>query len=111
MKLRIVAIAALVLAPTVICQSTQAQPPQANGAAVKSDVAADEPTAAIQKTAIAFADAFKRADAKAIAALWTANGEYIDETGAEYAGPEAIEKRYAEFFQANPGASIALEVD
>ena len=86
MKLRAVAMATLVLAPTVIWQSAQAQPPQANGAAAKSAEAADENTTAIQKTASVFTEAFKRADAKAIAALWTASGEYIDETGTSTLG-------------------------
>ncbi|BBO34228.1 YybH family protein [Lacipirellula parvula] len=111
MKLRTVATAALVLAFSAVLPLAQAQQPKSNGEGAKSAEAADENTAAIQKTAIAFAEAFNRGDAKAIAGLWTASGEYIDESGAEYAGQEAIEKRYADFFKANPGAAIALEVD
>ena len=111
MKLRTVAMATLVLAFSVIWQSVQAQQPPVNGAVTKTAESVDENVAAIQKTASAFAEAFSRGDAKAIAALWTASGEYIDESGGEYAGQEAIEKCYADFFKVNPGATLALEVN
>ncbi|MBL9164302.1 MAG: SgcJ/EcaC family oxidoreductase [Planctomycetaceae bacterium] len=111
MKLQLAATATLMLALSAMWPLAEAQQPRVNGGAATSVQAADEPAAAIQKTAKAFAEAFNRGDAKAIAALWTPSGEYIDESATAYAGREAIENRYADFFKANPGASIALEVD
>lgn len=111
MKLRTVAVATVVLTCFVMGQLAHAQQPQASGAAPPAAKPVDENTAAIQKTASAFSDAFNRGDAKAIAALWTADGEYIDESGNEHAGQAAIESCYADFFKVNPGASLALVID
>jgi uncharacterized protein (TIGR02246 family) len=55
--------------------------------------------------------AFNQGDAKAIAALWTEDGEYIDDRGRRFAGRDAIEKGYAEFFTENPGLVIQLAVE
>ncbi|BBO34609.1 YybH family protein [Lacipirellula parvula] len=111
MNFRTVAVAASLVACSTISQLARAQQPQASGAAAPAAKAVDENVAAIQKTADAFTDAFNRGDAKAIAALWTANGEYVDESGNEHAGQAAIESCYADFFKANPGASLALAID
>lgn len=111
MRLRTVAAATLVAACSLIGQLAEAQQPQATGAAAPAAKPVDENTAAIQKTASAFTDAFNRGDAKAVAALWTTNGEYVDESGNEHAGQAAIESCYADFFKANPGASLNLVID
>jgi uncharacterized protein (TIGR02246 family) len=65
---------------------------------------------AILKTARDYADAFNRRDAKAVAALWTENGECREATGQTFTGRDAIEKAYAEFFRANPAAKIEVLV-
>jgi uncharacterized protein (TIGR02246 family) len=112
MKLWPIKSAALLLAFSAMCPSAPAQQPAAaNAAPAPAAKAVDEDTAAIQKAASAFAEAFNRGDAKAVAALWTASGEYVDELGNEYAGQAAIEGCYADFFKANPGAKLALEID
>ena len=49
-----------------------------------------------------FVTAFNKHDAKAVAALWTEDGEYIDDTGRTIAGRDAIEKDYAAFFAEQP---------
>lgn len=67
--------------------------------------------AALQMSAQAFTEAFNRGDAKAVAALWTKEGDYIDESGQRFEGRDAIEKEYASFFAAHPGAKITLVVD
>ena len=67
--------------------------------------------AAIRAESEAFVAAFNKADAKAIAALWTEDGEYIDDTGRRFAGRDAIEKGYAEFFADNPNAKIQITID
>jgi len=65
----------------------------------------------IRATATAFTEAFDRGDAKAVAALWTADGDFIDEMGAVTQGQAAIEKKYADFFAAHPGAKMTIAID
>ncbi len=72
--------------------------------------AADE-TADIRAQSEAFVAAFNKQDAKAIAALWTENGEYIDHTGNQFNGREAIEAGYAQMFNENPNAQIQITID
>ena len=67
--------------------------------------------AAIRSQSEAFVTVFKNADAKAIAALWTEDGEYIDDSGRRFAGRNAIEEGYAEFFAENPNAVIRIAID
>jgi uncharacterized protein (TIGR02246 family) len=66
--------------------------------------------AAILKSARGFADAFNKGDAKAIAAMWTPNGESREAGGQTFVGRAAIEKAYGEFFKANAGAKIEVLV-
>jgi uncharacterized protein (TIGR02246 family) len=66
--------------------------------------------AAIMKSARSFADAFNKGDAKAIAALWTENGESREAGGKTYLGRAAIEKAYADNFKSNRGAKIEVLV-
>lgn len=65
---------------------------------------------AIRATAQQFVNAFKRGDAKAIAALWTAAGTMTDEAGQTFTGREAIEQQYAAFFAASPGAELMVSI-
>ncbi len=58
-----------------------------------------------------FVDAFNKHDAQAVAALWTEQGEYVDDTGRTIAGRDAIEKDYAAFFAENPDVKIQISVD
>lgn len=66
---------------------------------------------AIRAGAEAFVKAFDRQDAAAVAALWTEDGEYIDETGQAIQGRAQIEMIYAEFFEKNPKARIRINID
>jgi uncharacterized protein (TIGR02246 family) len=50
------------------------------------------------KRAQEFIAAFEKGDAKAVAAFWTENGDYTDETGREFKGRAAIQKMYERFF-------------
>lgn len=75
----------------------------------RPDAAAE--LAAIRATSQAFATAFNRRDAKAVAALWTAEGDYTDEAGRTFSGQAAIEKAYASYFAENPKAHIRIVVD
>jgi uncharacterized protein (TIGR02246 family) len=67
--------------------------------------------AAIRAGSQAFVDAFDKRDAKAIAALWTKDGEYIDEAGRSFAGRAAIENGYADFFADNKDSKIRIMID
>ncbi|MDZ4783853.1 MAG: nuclear transport factor 2 family protein [Planctomycetia bacterium] len=82
--------------------------------AAKAPAAADvkaAPIDAVKASAQAFADAFNKHDAKAVAALWTEDGEYVDEAGQRFEGRAAIEREYAEFFTAQPNAKLTVVVD
>jgi len=71
---------------------------------------AKSPEAEIRATADAFVKAFNAGDAKAVAALWTANGTMADDQGEIFKGRKAIEDQYAAFFKAHPGAKMKVAV-
>ncbi len=88
------------------------------GVSVAQETAPAKPAAAVKDEAAAiraasqnFVEAFNKADAKAVAAHWTANGELVDESGTKYEGRDTIEKTYAEFFQSQPKAKMQLIID
>ena len=66
---------------------------------------------AIQKALDAFCAAFQKGDAKAVSALWTADGEYIGDEGTAIRGHAALEKDYKEFFTKNPDNALEVEVE
>jgi uncharacterized protein (TIGR02246 family) len=68
-----------------------------------------EDKAAIQKNAAAFVEAFHRGDAKAIAVLWTTDGEYTDQTGRHMKGRENLEKAFEGFLAENKGLKVRIE--
>ncbi len=93
----------LSLLTAAVCAFTvAAQPP-------KGANAADE--AALLKNAEGFLEAFQKGDAKAVAAFWTTDGDYTDQTGKRLSGREAIEKSFTEFFAENKGAQLRIEID
>ena len=55
--------------------------------------------------------AFGKGDGKAVAGLWTPDGEYISDDGTTFRGRAALEKDYAEFFAKNPNNALEVEVD
>lgn len=71
----------------------------------------DSEIAAIRAAAESFQKAFDAGDANALAAMWTAEGEYLTEDGRRVAGRDAIEKEYADFFKQNKGARMTLHID
>jgi len=77
--------------------------------APKSSTADDEK--AIRATADEFVKAFDSADAKTIAAQWSTDAEYTDESGQEFQGRAAIEKLYADLFRDHPGATVTVSID
>jgi len=66
---------------------------------------------AINKNAADFVDAFHKGDAKALAAFYTPDADYIDETGRTFKGRATIEKNYAEFFANNKGYKLRINID
>jgi uncharacterized protein (TIGR02246 family) len=65
--------------------------------------------AALIKKAEAFVDAFHKGDAKGLAALWTPNGDYIDQTGKHLKGRAAIEKAFSNLFADNKGLKLRID--
>ena len=78
-------------------------------AADSDDNAAD--AAAMKKNAEAFTAAFDKGDAKAVAAFWTPDGDYVDETGRHMKGREEIEKAFTEFFSENKGLKVQIHTE
>lgn len=114
----LMALAALLLIAG-LGQLAFAQAPDAKGRAVKRGKnVAPLPEArpanaegAIRQTSQSFVAAFNKGDAKAVAAHWTEDGDYSDESGRTFSGREAIEQEYANFFAANQGVQIKVIVD
>jgi uncharacterized protein (TIGR02246 family) len=88
-------------------QSAQgAQEPQS-----PSDKAHDPDRQAIHDSARAFVRAFNDGDAKAVAALWTEQAEYVDDSGMVLHGRAEIEKAYTELFKSQPKARIDVQTE
>jgi len=112
-NLRTIAGVAVVVATatalTVAARQQPAQPiaaetPKAAPAAQNKAREAD--TEAIRKSSVEFAAAFNKGDAKAVAAMWTEDGECREAGGEVFIGRATIEKVYAEFFKGNPGVKV-----
>jgi uncharacterized protein (TIGR02246 family) len=79
-----------------------------------SNISAEEPKsgqAALMKTAQAFAEAFEKGDAKAVAAFWAEDGDYVDLDGRRLQGRPAIENAFKDFFTENKGLKLRIEVN
>jgi len=81
----------------------------AASAAAPEDRQADK--IAIQKALDGFSAGFKKGDGKAVAALWTTEGEYTSSDGATFSGRATLEKAYTEFFAKNPDNAMEIEVE
>ena len=66
--------------------------------------------AAITQSARDFTTAFEKGDAKAVAALWTEQGEYESDDGTILLGRAAIEAAFAAHFKARPGEKMEIKV-
>ena len=97
--------------PTVNAAPEAAKPAEA----LPSDkpVSPDQ-AAAIEEIRLAdesFAKAYAKGDAKAVAAHFTADAEYVDEDGSLFHGREAIEKTLTEFFADHPHCTLEMDID
>ncbi len=106
----------------VVLQSVQSQsePTRLSSPAVRSgqdegkarpaaDRSADE--AAIRANIAQFVKAYNAGDAKAVAALFAADGQIVDKEGNESEGREAIAKAFSELFTATPKKQLEVFVD
>lgn len=66
---------------------------------------------AIRKTSETYARAYDEGDAKAVAAHFTPDAEYIDEKGNLFEGRQAIEEALTDFFAENPGNQLDIDID
>lgn len=85
------------------------QPPAKTDKAAPEDRQPDRE--AVGKALDGFAAAFRKGDAKAVAAQWTAAGEYIGDDGATFRGRAALEKAYSDLFAEGAGGGLEVEVD
>src|SRR5258708_32256368 len=77
------------------------------------NIRAEEPRAdqaALIKNAQAFADAFAKGDAKAVAAFWAEDGDYVDLNGRRLRGRPAIENAFKDFFTENKAVNRRIHV-
>src|SRR5437762_12868495 len=70
----------------------------------------DPKIAEVTKTAEAFVEAFHKGDAKAVAALWTPDGDFINENSRVLKGRQAIEDSFAQLFAANKGLKVRIDI-
>ncbi|MDB5390580.1 MAG: hypothetical protein JWM11_6226, partial [Planctomycetaceae bacterium] len=67
--------------------------------------------AAIRKVSDSIAQAYLHHNAKAFAAVFTVDGEYLDLKEALFHGRDAIEKEFTGFFQTNPESIVSVTFD
>ena len=96
----------------------QAEPvPEASGAAEQPKAApsADKDREAdrdaVRAAAKDFVKVFEKGDAKALAALWTEEGEYVADDGTTLHGRAALEDGYAQFFKKNPDVKLEVTIE
>jgi uncharacterized protein (TIGR02246 family) len=70
-----------------------------------------EDVGAIQKNGAAFVEAFHKGDATALAAFWTEDGDFTDETGRHLKGRKAIEKAFKKLFKENKGLKVQIDAE
>lgn len=85
----------VVLATAICCGVAAAEP----GAADKS---------AIQQSIDAYVAAFNKADSKALASLWTEQGELVNPDGKRAQGRQELETQFTEYFAGTKDAKLEL---
>jgi uncharacterized protein (TIGR02246 family) len=70
--------------------------------------AADE--AALMKNAEAFVEAFQKGDAAALAAFWTPEGDFTDQSGTTRKGREAIAKAFKQLFADHKNLKLRIDI-
>jgi uncharacterized protein (TIGR02246 family) len=103
------AAASLVAASAVVMAQGKPKTPPTKAPAADAQPAGDEE--AIRAGAKDYEKAFNAGDAKAVAAFWARDGEFVDASGRKFTGREAIEKEFAAIFADQKGAQIVVTVD
>jgi uncharacterized protein (TIGR02246 family) len=98
------AAAAVAVLLTAAATATARQQPPATPAP-----SADE--AGVRKVIADFNTAFDKADAAALAELFTDDGQVVGPDGVPAKGKKAIAEQYTEFFKQNPGAKIEVTTE
>ena len=75
-----------------------------------ADQSANPTANPLQKAVATLQDHFNRGDAKALAACWTTDGDFIGSTGERLVGRQSIEKAFEKFLAEHKGSKIALHV-
>jgi uncharacterized protein (TIGR02246 family) len=100
-----------VLALVLLANPLTSQSPAPKAGAGKGEEENTADRAAIKAAGQTLLKAYMAGDAKALAAHWTAGGEYIADDGTVIRGRANIEKAYGELFDKKPAATKAdLEV-
>ena len=84
---------------------------QGKDVATSSNTSHDADREAILKSAREFSVAFEKGDAKAVAALWTAEGEYESDDGMILRGQTALEASFAAHFKGRPAGKMEIKVE
>ena len=94
-------------------QSKTAEPEKepAKAAADAKDPKHADDEAAIRKASADFIKVVEKGDAKAVAAAWTEDGEYIDDDGTTLRGRAAIEAAYAKAFAKKKSAKVEITIE
>jgi uncharacterized protein (TIGR02246 family) len=87
----------------------KAKPAKADAEPKKTTRAEDE--AAVRKATADFIKLVEKGDAKAVAAAWTEEGEYINEDGTTLRGRAAIEAAYAKMFAKKKKAEVKFTIE
>lgn len=91
----------------IALQTLLASPPPAR--ASNSETAGDEDS--LINNAKAFVDAFDGGDAKAVAAFWAEDGDYVDVNGRHLQGRSAIENALKDVLAENEGLKLRIDVN
>lgn len=98
----------LAMTPT---QESTAEDRTANRRAGDADQSRKDDEAAIREASRAFARAFEKGDAQAVANFWTEDGEYDSEDGPPIHGRAALAKAYADFFSKREAVKVEGKSD
>jgi uncharacterized protein (TIGR02246 family) len=95
-------------AGTTPADKSSASGPAAKATAPDKNLAEEE---AIRNSSETYAQAYASGDAKAVAAHFTGDAEYVDERGDLFKGRQAIEEALTAFFAENPGCQLDVDID
>lgn len=86
------------------------EPAAAAEAATTPAADVTKPLDSVRQAAAATVKAFNAADATALAGLFDAEGELVDEAGNVFTGRDEVAELFAAFFERFPGATLEMDV-